>query len=139
MYTERVAVERILCNLAHVHLPSALDPVSKDQPPPTLNHTTRLSADNGTTATATTPLPPKNIVSVGGAAKHLCSVGTDLTRKSLSPVSTRIKSCIFATCFHGVCDWGTTSVGTISERFWVLVLVMVVLVLAVKRRPWERG
>ena len=106
LYTERVAVERILCNLAHVHLPSALDPVSKDQPPPTLNHTTRLSADNGTTATATTPLPPKNIVSVGGGAKHLCSVGTDLTRKSLSPVSTRIKSCVFATCCHGVYDWG---------------------------------
>lgn len=75
-----VQMTRIKCDLAHVHLPTALESVNKDGPHPS----------------------QQNIVVV---AKHLCGAGTDLALKSLQPISHRVAGCVFATCCHGVCNW----------------------------------
>jgi len=74
----RVQMTRIKCDLAHVHLQTALESVNEVQ-----------SAQ-------------QNIMVV---AKHLCGAGTDLALKSLEPISHRVAGCVFATCCHGVCNW----------------------------------
>ena len=74
----RVQMTRIKCDLAHVHLQTALKSVNEAQS------------------------SQKNIVVV---AKHLCGAGTDLALKSLEPISHRVAGCVFATCCHGVCNW----------------------------------
>lgn len=76
----RVQMSRIKCDLAHVHLPTALK-----------------STNEGETQSSR-----QNIVVV---AKHLCGAGTDLALKSLQPISHRVAGCVFATCCHGVCNW----------------------------------
>lgn len=74
----RVQMTRIKCDLAHVHLQTALESVNEAQS------------------------SQKNIVIV---AKHLCGAGTDIALKSLEPISHRVAGCVFATCCHGVCNW----------------------------------
>lgn len=76
----RVQMTRIKCDLAHVHLPMALESVNEDE----------------------SQSCQQNIMVV---AKHLCGAGTDLALKSLQPISHRVSGCVFATCCHGVCNW----------------------------------
>ena len=78
---DRVDVERIACDLAHVDIDKALQgPANEEE---------RLN------------------VSTLAIAKHLCGAGTDLALKSLShrQVGLRFSSCVFATCCHGLCNW----------------------------------
>jgi len=79
-YLDLTSVEmtRIKCDLAHVHLPTALEAFNESQS------------------------SQQNIIVV---AKHLCGAGTDLALKSLQSISDRIAGCVFATCCHGVCNW----------------------------------
>ena len=76
---DRVDVSRIKCDLAHVHLSTALPFLKK-------------KSDKS-----------RSIV----VAKHLCGAGTDLALKSLRDVvqSGTVDGCVMATCCHGLCNW----------------------------------
>ena len=76
---DRVEVSRIKCDLAHVHMSTAL---------PFLTKKSEKS---------------RSIV----VAKHLCGAGTDLALKSLRDVvqSGAVDGCVMATCCHGLCTW----------------------------------
>ena len=76
----RVQMARIKCDLAHVHLPTALKSANGDK-------------------------SQSSKQSLLVVAKHLCGAGTDLALKSLQPISHRVAGCVFATCCHGVCNW----------------------------------
>lgn len=80
MHVNGVHVERIKCDLAHVHLPTVLSMEEKCEENPIR----------------------RDIIVV---AKHCCGVGTDLALKSLIPIRDRIHGCIFTTCCHGACSW----------------------------------
>lgn len=80
MHLAGLNMVRIKCDLAHVHLPTAMDIDNKGS--------SERSAKN-----------------VAVVAKHLCGAGTDLALKSLQPISHRIAGCVMATCCHGVCNW----------------------------------
>ena len=76
---DRVDVARIKCDLAHVHMSTALPLLStKEQ-------------------------NSRSIV----VAKHLCGSGTDLALKSLRDIvqTGKVDGCIMATCCHGLCTW----------------------------------
>lgn len=77
---DRVEVSRIKCDLAHVHMSTALPFLTK--------HSEKKS---------------RSIV----VAKHLCGAGTDLALKSLRDVvrSGAVDGCVMATCCHGLCTW----------------------------------
>lgn len=79
MNVNKVNVERIKCDLSHVHIPTVLS----------------MNGNDKTTC--------RDIFVI---AKHCCGVGTDLALKSLLPIRDRIYGCIFTTCCHGVCSWG---------------------------------
>ena len=83
MKFENVEMTRIKCDLAHVHVPTVMDPILKQ-------YSESSSPDH------------RPIVVV---AKHLCGVGTDFALKSITPYKQNIRGCIFATCCHGVCNW----------------------------------
>ena len=83
MKFENVEMTRIKCDLAHVHVPTVMDPILKQ-------YSESSSPDH------------RPIVVV---AKHLCGVGTDFALKSIAPYKQNIRGCIFATCCHGVCNW----------------------------------
>jgi len=87
MNVNKVDVQRIKCDLAHVHLPIVLSMDKTDE-----SNTTTVS-NNSTN---------RNIIVI---AKHCCGAGTDLALKSLLPIRDRIHSCVFTTCCHGVCSW----------------------------------
>lgn len=72
---DRVEVSRIKCDLAHVHMSTALPFLTK-------------KSEKG-----------RSIV----VAKHLCGAGTDLALKSLRDVA--VDGCVMATCCHGLCTW----------------------------------
>ncbi|KAK1743975.1 tRNA:m(4)X modification enzyme TRM13 [Skeletonema marinoi] len=76
---DRVEVSRIKCDLAHVHMSTALPFLTK-------------KAEKS-----------RSIV----VAKHLCGAGTDLALKSLRDVvqSGAVDGCVMATCCHGLCTW----------------------------------
>jgi len=71
---------RIKCDLAHVHLPTAMDIDNKGS-------------------------SEESVKNIAVVAKHLCGAGTDLALKSLQPISHHIAGCVMATCCHGVCNW----------------------------------
>lgn len=75
---DRVEVSRIKCDLAHVHMSTAL---------PFLEESGKR----------------RSIV----VAKHLCGAGTDLALKSLRDIarSGAVDGCVMATCCHGLCNW----------------------------------
>ncbi|KAL3790033.1 hypothetical protein HJC23_011389 [Cyclotella cryptica] len=83
---DAVSVTRIKCDLAHVHIPTALP---------------FLCPDPSSERRASTP--SKTIV----IAKHLCGSGTDLALKSLREIAPTgsIDGCVMATCCHGLCEW----------------------------------
>ena len=84
MKFENVEMTRIKCDLAHVHIPTVMDPI--------LEQYSESSSYTGR----------RPIVVV---AKHLCGVGTDFALKSIASYKQHIRGCIFATCCHGVCNW----------------------------------
>ena len=87
---DKVQFHRIRCDIADIHLPTAISTLStKHDTCRTQNHAEKI-ADH-----------PKTIA----IAKHLCGCGTDLALKSLLPATSKINACAFATCCHGVCDW----------------------------------
>lgn len=77
---DRIEFKRIKCDLAHVHMSTAL---------PFL---------------ATTKSEMSRTIVV---AKHLCGAGTDLAIKSLREIAQcgNVDCCIMATCCHGLCTW----------------------------------
>ena len=87
---ENLQWTRVQCDLAHVHVPTALE---------------SPSADGNKATTKTNSTSPKNLLVV---AKHLCGAGTDIALKSLSNTPTigepSAKICM-ATCCHGLCTW----------------------------------
>mmetsp|Transcript_4857 Transcript_4857/g.8277 ORF Transcript_4857/g.8277 Transcript_4857/m.8277 type:complete len:548 (+) Transcript_4857:52-1695(+) len=74
---DRVEVSRIKCDLAHVHMSTALPFLAKEAG------------------------KRRSIV----VAKHLCGSGTDLALKSLRDVARSVDGCVMATCCHGLCTW----------------------------------
>lgn len=76
---DRVEVSRIKCDLAHVHMSTALPFLTKKSG------------------------KRRSIV----VAKHLCGAGTDLALKSLRDIarSGAVDGCVMATCCHGLCTW----------------------------------
>mmetsp|Transcript_17074 Transcript_17074/g.49303 ORF Transcript_17074/g.49303 Transcript_17074/m.49303 type:complete len:96 (+) Transcript_17074:321-608(+) len=95
-------MDRKKCDLAHVHLPSALDGTAASKAA-TMTTEAVAAADGGECKSVPPPeekgeennRPRENIAVV---AKHLCGAGTDLALKSLVPVRGRISGCVFATC-----------------------------------------
>jgi len=79
---ENVSMARIRGDLAHIHLPLALEN-NKDEK--TINR--------------------KGEEDIIVIAKHLCGAGTDLALKSIKSISNRVKACVLATCCHGLCTW----------------------------------
>ena len=77
---DRVDVSRIKCDLAHVHMSTALPFLTKKS-----------------------EKRRRSMV----VAKHLCGAGTDLALKSLRDIarSGAVDGCVMATCCHGLCNW----------------------------------
>lgn len=76
---DAVKWSRLECDLAHVNLPVVLKADDK-----------KGDSDDA------------DIVLI---AKHLCGAGTDLALKSMEPIRDQVKSCLLATCCHGICNW----------------------------------
>ncbi|KAL7566683.1 hypothetical protein ACA910_017745 [Epithemia clementina (nom. ined.)] len=92
---------RISCDLQNVQLKALIEHCF-----PPLQHEQQGSSSSSMS-------PPQSVHIVG---KHVCGVGTDLSLKALRQLlvcdSTtkngavgKVKSCIMATCCHGVCNW----------------------------------
>jgi len=98
---EKVSVTRIRCDLAHVHLPSALDQIDHekiiDMRSNEVMEDVQMSRQE-----SEVDATEEDIVVI---AKHLCGAGTDLALKSINPISSRVKACVLATCCHGLCTW----------------------------------
>ena len=86
-----ISMNRIKCDLAHVHIPSVLQTCIDD--PKTETHQKCTHKDVKS---------ERNIIAL---AKHLCGAGSDLALKSLLPIRSRIHSCYLATCCHGLCTY----------------------------------
>ena len=97
MALNQLQFSRITCDLAHVHMPTALVEklvVSTNYHDEATNIGNKRKHDNQN----------NKIVVI---AKHLCGAGTDLALKSLQDVDVQqqVDACVMATCCHGVCSW----------------------------------
>ena len=95
---ENVDFHRIRCDLAHVHLQSAIPSLLSN------NESTNIKTTQNSHQSIDSTLSyskKKTIV----IAKHLCGSGTDLALKSLEPIASSLDGCAFATCCHGICNW----------------------------------
>ncbi len=102
MDVNKVEVQRIKCDLAHVHLPSVLAMENDNH---SIDKDGGIKEEAHDTASSSFDSHPPDRRDILVIAKHCCGCGTDLALKSLMPIKQRIQGVILTTCCHGVCNW----------------------------------
>jgi len=103
MKIDTIQLNRIRCDLAHVHLDTAIQWALDDNNNNKKSiHSEQSFTTESKVARSTITANPSTIVVV---AKHLCGCGTDYALKSMATTTTNVDGCFLATCCHGVCNW----------------------------------